>query len=139
MFGLGKRVALIKELVEKRLVLQGRDSLDARLFVKSLGKFATMSLPEATIVTVLETALKAQKQGVPFNFALDRLEKQRRLHGSVPSVYNEILELSHQDAASALVAYCKYRIDYEAPPGTSLTSDEITELISIAYPVVSNW
>lgn len=138
MFGFGKRVALIKELVERRLVLQGDDSLNARLYVKQLGRFATMGLPEATIVTVLETALKAHKQGVPLKYALDRIEKQRRIRGSVPSVYSEILELSDQDAANALVAYCKYRIDYESQ-GVSLTTDEINELISIAFPVISSW
>lgn len=131
MFGLGKRAALIKELVEARFVLQGQDSLDARLHVKSLGSFAAMSLPKATILTILECAIKAHKQGTQLSFALDRIERQRRIRAADPVTYREILQFSTHDPAESLVAYCKCRINCESK-NVSLTLDEIQKLIGIA-------
>jgi hypothetical protein len=60
MFGFGrgqKRNALVKEMVETRLRLRGQDEVQNRLFIKSLGTFAAMSLPEATIAAIIEAAV----------------------------------------------------------------------------------
>lgn len=139
MFGMGKKTALIKELVETRLVMRGLDSIDARLFIKSLGSFAAMSLPEATIVIVMESLIIANKKGVPSRLAFERLENTRRMFKSDSDRFQAILSLSDTNDAEAFINYCVYRTEIEAKNDVKLSADEIKQLALIAYPTIISW
>ena len=93
MFGKSKkRGALIKELVEQRLESRGVNSIDSRLKVKSLGMLAVMSMPEATMVVILEGVVKAQSRGIPLGQELIRVEQQRARQGHDSSAFARIIE-----------------------------------------------
>lgn len=145
MFGFGKmskRVALIKELVEQRFKLRGQDNIESRLFVKSLGTLNSMSLPEATLVTILEAAIVGQSKGLMLRDALLKQESLRRLKGSDQEKFAEIIELSvGPNPAIALALYCRYRLCMESNnKGISpLDDDEIMHMLPIAMEEIYSW
>lgn len=145
MFGFGKggkRVALVKELVETRLRLRGQDEIQSRLFVKSLGTLSAMSLPEGTIVSIIEAAVDGQKKGVLLKDVLMRQETLRRMLGSDPSHFEAILaESAGPNPAGALMKYCQYRNGLEAMrnPNAFLNEEELMALLPIAYKEIARW
>lgn len=141
MFGRGrKRIALIKELVEQRINGRGASSLEGRLMIKSLNSFKAMSLPEATIVVIVEAIVKGQMAGIPLSAILQRLEKQRSASGHYPSVFSSILETAEgHNPASAMIDYLAYRNNIEAPPEGQLDYGEVSQMAEIAYMQIRSW
>ena len=145
MFGFrhGKRVALIKELVETRLKLRGSDDVNNRLYIKSLGSFQTFSLPEGTIVALLEAAIVGQSKGVMLHHVLQRQETQRSLvSGSDNHTFQEIIKIClESNPAEAMLKYCSYRINIENKNNFEkiITEDELMTLIPIAYDQIIKW
>ncbi len=145
MFGFGrgnKRVALVKELVETRLRLRGQDEIQSRLFVKSLGTFSAMSLPEGTIVSIIEAAVDGQSKGVLLKDVLMRQEALRRMTGSDPACFAAILAKTvGANPAGALSDYCRYRVGLETTknPNAFLNEEELMTLLPIAYQEITRW
>jgi DNA-binding sugar fermentation-stimulating protein len=142
MFGNGKRrKALIMELVEHRMRMFGVDDRKIRLEIKQLGTFRLMSVPEAIIVTVVETALIHQKRGQLLHHTLERMERQRKLVAHNGDLFNKILQQAvGNNPAEALVSYSLYRIKVEKQPAASMFDLNVTaELVSVAYQEISCW
>lgn len=142
MFGNGKkRKALIMELVEHRMHMFGVDDRQIRLELKQMGTFRLMGLPEAIIVTVVETAIINQKRGQLLQHTLEKMERQRKLVAHNADFFRKIL---HQaigvNPAEALVSYSLYRIKIEKQPDAPMFDLNVTsELTSIAYEEVISW
>ncbi len=119
--------------------MRGLDSIDARLFIKSLGSFAAMSLPEATIVIVMESLILAHKKGVPSRLTFERLENTRRMFKSDLHRFEAILLLSDTNDAEACINYCVYRTEIEAKNDVKLIADEIKQLALVSYPIINSW
>lgn len=145
MFGFGrsgKRTALTKELVETRLRLRGQDEVSSRVFVKSLGSFSSASLPEGTIVAIIEAAVVGQSKGAMLKDVLMRQESFRRMAGSDAAYFERILmESVGPNPAGALAEYCRYRVRIAANknPNAFLSDEELMELIAIAYQEIVRW
>ena len=141
MFGKSKkRGALIKELVEQRLESRGVNSIDSRLKVKSLGMLAVMSMPEATMVVILEGVVKAQSRGIPLGQELIRVEQQRARQGHDSSAFARIIEKAKgSDPAEAMVDYLYYRNQLEASAEGQLSWDEVAGMIRTAYMEIRSW
>ena len=135
-----KRIALIKEMIEVRLKHRGVDSVQARLSVKALGSFSAMSMPEATIVTVLEGIKAAYRRGTPLAHELIRIEKQRYRSGHDGLWFDEILALNHNENPGAtFIDFLYYRNQMEAPENGKLTKDEVNFLVEIAVTEIWSW
>ena len=145
MFGFkyGKRAALTKELLETRLKMRGQDSVQARVYVKSIGTLASMSFPEATVVSIIEAAIVGHKKGVMLRDVLLRQENLRsRLGGSNPGTFSKIVQMSVSDnAAEALFEYIRYQLTLSSQknPNSWLSEDELLHLIPIAYQEILGW
>lgn len=129
------------ELVEHRLRLIGVDDLHIRLQLKQMGFFKLMTLPEATIVTVVEIAMTNQKNGQLLHHTLEKIEKQRKLSGQNQDLFQRILgQAIGANPAQALVSYCLYRIKMENNDAAQYFDIELTSnLLSIAYNEISAW
>jgi hypothetical protein len=142
MFGNGKRrKALIMELVEHRMRMFGVDDRQIRLELKQLGTFRLMGLPEAIIVTVIETAIIHQKRGQLLQHTLEKMERQRKLVAHNAEFFQKILQqATGSNPAEALVSYSLYRIRLENQPAAPMFDLNVTsELASIAYQEVISW
>ncbi len=142
MFGNGKRRnALIMELVEHRMLMFNVDDRQIRLELKQMGTFRLMSLPEAVIVTVVETAVINQKRGQLLQLTLEKMERQRKLVAHNADLFNKILNQAiGNNPAEALVSYSLYRIKIENQPAAPMFDLNVTsELTSIAYQEVISW
>ena len=141
MFGKSKkRIALIKELAEFRLESRGTSTVDIRLYIKSLGSFKVMSLPEATIVVIIEIICTGQSRGIPLIATLDKIERQRKSSGHDPQHYKNIQDKARgENPAEALPQYLHYRNCLEAPMNGRLTYQEISEMVAIAYMQIRTW
>ena len=142
MFGNGKRrKALIMELVEHRMRMFGVDDRQIRLELKQLGTFRLMGLPEAIIVTVIETAIINQKRGQLLQHTLEKMERQRKLVAHNAEFFQKILQQAMgSNPAEALVSYSLYRIKLENQPAAPMFDLNVTsELTSIAYQEVIRW
>jgi hypothetical protein len=140
MFGMKRRAALIKKLVEIRLLKRNNDSeAEVHAVVNSLGPMELMNMPEALIVTVLEFANSALKQGAPVKAALGRQERLRKTLRSDSNRFQAIMALSETDPSEAIIQYIVYRIELEAKYPGILTHEEVSHLAAIAIPEVRRW
>jgi hypothetical protein len=101
-----------------------------------------MSLPEATIVTIIEAALDGHSKGVLLKDVLMRQESMRRMTGADPDYFATILaESIGPNPAGALTDYCRYRIAIEARknPNAHISDEELMNLIPIAYQEITRW
>jgi hypothetical protein len=116
LFGGKRKLELIRELVEQRMRDVGFDDMDSRLKVKQLGNMQLMGTPEAAIVTIIETTIKMQQQGMLLVQIIDALEMQRKSLGSDLSKYSEIMRIARgPNAGGAVPLYAQYRVNLEAP------------------------
>lgn len=139
MFGLNKRSNLIRSLVSKRLSIRGEMSPDNVNFINSLGSFKLNSLPEATIVAVLDAVVKAERQGLSTYDAIGRQENIRGIVRSDRKRFQTIRDLSQDHPYGALIEYMAYRIELESNSYGQLSSYEIMQLVSMAKPVIEGW
>lgn len=115
---------LIKNLVKERI---GSDPMAASIgfdksMVDSLTDFQLAGLPEATIVTIVETWTLLSKKGIPEENILKHIEEHRSSlgdSGNIPSP----LTLSN---------YIKYRLELEHGHGASIREDFIDYAVGIA-------
>lgn len=139
MFGLNKKSNLIRSLLEKRLSMRKQLNPDNINFINSLVSMKLNSLPEGIIVTVLDTVEKVGRQGGSIYDAIGRLEKLRGMISSNRSLFQTIHELSRTHPNGALIEYISYRIEIESNFRESFSSYEITQLISVAKPIIARW
>ncbi len=142
MFGINKkRVNLIKEMITQRMINRGHSASEIQCINNNLGTFTSLSLPEGTIVVIIQTVIGAHKQGVPLCYALEKFEKGRRFAKHDEFKFQEIIKLSTgENPELALVEYCYYRISIEATKSSiPLTKDEVLDALDIAYPEISSW
>jgi hypothetical protein len=123
--------------------MRGQDSVQARVYVKSIGTLASMSLPEATVVSIIEAAVVGHKKGVMLRDVLLRQENLRsRLGGSNPETFSKIVQMSVSDnAAQALFEYIRYQLTLSSQknPNSWLSDEELLHLIPIAYQEILGW
>jgi hypothetical protein len=103
--------------------------------------FRLMGLPEAIIVTVIETAIINQKRGQLLQHTLEKMERQRKLVAHNAEFFQKILQQAMgSNPAEALVSYSLYRIKLENQPAAPMFDLNVTsELTSIAYQEVIRW
>lgn len=139
MFGLNKRSNLVRSLVRKRLSMRGEMSPDNENFINSLGTLKLNSLPEAIIVAVLDAIVKAERQGVGAYDAIGRLENVRGIVRSDRQRFHTIHQLSRDHPYGGLIEYIAYRVEIESNSNGHLSSYEITQLVSMARPLIERW
>ena len=128
LFGGKKKIELIRELLEQRMRAVGFDDLDSRLKVKSLGNMELLGTPEGAIVSIIETIIKMQGQGILLGQILSSLENHRKSLGQDPETFKEILSISRGSQAGASVPmYVHYRVGIEAPD--RMSDDQINRAI----------
>ncbi len=121
-FGGGKfsREALIKRLAKERVK---NDPLAVTMgfnesMIDSLGTMELMGIPEAAIVTIIETYALSLKSGAPEEAVLHHIENHRSQigSGSMPEPLN-------------LVNYIKYRLEIEHGHGAPISEHFIAHAI----------
>ena len=138
LFGGNKKLTLIRELLEQRMRKSGFDDLDYRLQVKRLSNLKLMGTPEALIVTVLETVIKGQKNGMLLTQILQSMEDHRKRLGHNSDEFNDILKLSRSSNPGECVSlYCSYRIFSEH--NSLLQPNEVDEVVEQAMTEIPNW
>lgn len=114
------KIGLIRELVKERVE---NDTFVKHLVeLENLSNFELMSLPEATIVTIIESyMILTKKQGISSEEALDLIENHRAMSisGELPSPLT-------------LRNYIKYRLDLEHSHGAPLAEDFVDKTIEKA-------
>ena len=117
------KIELIKNLAKERI---RTDPLAERMgfsesMIDSLGAMQLMGIPEAAIVTIVETYALSLKSGAPEEAILNHIENHRSQlgAGTLPVPLN-------------LVNYIKYRIAIEHAHGVSISEQFISKAISIA-------
>ena len=144
MFGIGKKTnALCRELIEIRFRHHGRDDSAARLEIKNLNSFQLSSTPEMGMITIISTALKNLKHGVPVANILIDLENQRgRVTGSDQRIFQAIIDgcfkENIEDHMMALNAYVFYRMTHENP-NVHFEFDALHEMLRIATNEIGGW
>ena len=125
--GPGDKIGLIKELVRKRVE---DDSFAMHLVkVDNLSDFELMGLPEATIVTIVESyEILTKKQEMSEKEALGLIESHRArvASGELPCPLD-------------LCRYVKYRLALEHSHGVPLTESIIEETIDKAKKFFSQF
>lgn len=111
---------LIRGLVKKRIredPLAGNLGYDENM-VDSLGTKELMGIPEAAIVTIVETYALSLKSGAPEEAILNHIENHRSQIGSgtLPNPLN-------------LESYIKYRIEIEHGHGAPISEKFISDAI----------
>ena len=145
MFGINKKSNLVRDLLKKRLEMRDEISPDNLNFINSLGALKLSSLPEATIVAVLDTVVKAERQGLAAYDALSRLEKVRGVFRTDRHRFQTIHQLSRENPYGTTIEYISYRIEIESNSYAFGFSDgllsryEITQLVSVARPIIQRW
>ena len=115
-FGGKRKLELIRELLEQRMREEGFDDMDSRLEVKSLGRMQLLGTPEGAIVTIVETVLKSQQQGILLGQILTSIEDHRKSLGSNSAQFSEIFDMANGPQGGASVGvYCYYRLAMEHP------------------------
>jgi|TARA_B100000780_G_C20964395_1_gene385001 hypothetical protein len=138
MFGIGKRNALVRELLEQRMRASGFDDMNARLKVKALGTFKLMGVPEGTIVNILETVIREQNRGELLVNIIKGIENKRRRLGGIPRDFNNILQKSiGQNPSEAVFEFCAYRVEVEHYG--VMDFDQVTDAVNQAAPVIAEW
>jgi hypothetical protein len=136
LFGGKRKLELIRELLEQRMREAGFDDLESRLKVKELNNTLLSGTPEAAIVTIVETTLKMQKQGILLFNILSAMENHRGSLGRNADTFNEILQVSRgPDAGYAVPMYIHYRVNLEAPG--RMSADQIERAIAQCIQVFS--
>lgn len=115
LFGGKKKIELIRELLEQRMMDEGYVEMEFKLQIKQMGNTQLMAVPEATLVTILEAVIKLQKQGLLINQIIAKIEDHRRRIGHDPDEFQHIAQVAkgHDTAGMAVPLYCKYRVDLE--------------------------
>lgn len=125
LFGGGKpsKNDLIKNLAKERI---RTDPLAESMgfnesMIDALGTMELMGIPEAAIVTIVETYALSLKSGAPEEAILNHIENHRSQlgAGSMPVPLN-------------LETYIKYRIEIEHGHGAPISEQSISKAISIA-------
>jgi len=138
MFGGKRKLELIRELLEQRMREEGFDDMDSRLRVKELGKAQLLGTPEAGIVTIVETVIKRQRQGVLLASILLSIENHRSTLGSDSQEFAEILEIAKGPQAGYSVgAYCFYRVNTEHPGLVSM--EQCIRAVDQSAKEISSW
>lgn len=114
---------LIRNLAKKRV---REDSMASQMgfdegMVNSLGTMQLLGLPEAAIVTIVETYALSLKSGASDEAILNHIENHRSQIGSgiLPSPLN-------------LESYIKYRIEIEHSHGAIISKEFISEAIAVS-------
>jgi hypothetical protein len=118
LFGGKKKIELIRELLEQRMRDLGYDDMEYRLHIKQMGNMELMGSPEAAIVTIIESVLKLQSQGVLLGGVIHNIEDHRKSLGHDETKFRRILAMatgSISQAGEAIPEYCFYRISIEQP------------------------
>jgi len=115
---------LIKNLVKERI---GSDPMAASIgfnksMVDSLTDFQLAGLPEATIVTIIETWDILSKKGVPEEEILERIEAHRSNFG----------DSGNMPSPLTLSNYIKYRLELEHGHSAPIREDFIDYAVGIA-------
>lgn len=125
LFGGGKssKEELIKELAKERIKT---DPLAESMgfsedMIDSLGTMELMGIPEAAIVTIIETYALSLNSGAPEDATLNHIENQRSQLGSGPMPVPLNLE-----------SYIKYRIKIEHSHGAPISEEFINKAIATA-------
>lgn len=120
--GASSKEELIKNLAKTRIrtdPMARRMGYDESM-IDSLETMQLMGIPEAAIVTIVETYALSLKSGAPESAILEHIENHRSQIGS--GVFPVPLNLE---------SYIKYRLEIEHSHGVPISEDFITEAIAI--------
>tara|TARA_B110000503_G_scaffold95977_1_gene144423 strand:- start:1272 stop:1700 length:429 start_codon:yes stop_codon:yes gene_type:complete len=138
LFGGAKKLSLIRELLEQRMRRSGYDELEYRLEVKRLGNTQLVGSPEGTIVTILETIFKMQKNGMMLGQIITSIENHRQKIGNDQNEFNQILKVAQgANPGECVTQYCSYRIYIEH--NSMLNPSEVEDVIMEAMKEIPNW
>jgi hypothetical protein len=136
LFGGKRKLELIRELTEQRMREVGFDDMHHRIQVKQLSNLQLISTPEGTIVTILESVLKMQRQGLLLVQILNSIESHRRSTGHDPNTFAEIIALARgQNAGDSVPMYVLYRVNLEAPG--RMTEDQVFSAMNHAMQILT--
>jgi len=131
MFGGKKKLNLIRELLEQRMMDEGYGASPYKLQIKQMGNLELMSTPEGALVTILETVMRLQRKGVLLAQILSDIEKHRAKIGHEPDRFDEIIRVATSaQHGMAVPLYVQYRIDLEHP--NLLTEEQLEHAASEA-------
>jgi hypothetical protein len=137
-FGGKRKLELIRELLEQRMREQGFDDMDSRLRVKELGNMQLLGTPEGAIVTIVETVVKAQKQGALLTSILSSIENHRKTLGSNPVDFADVLDMARGPQAGESVGfYCYYRLSIEHPG--RISAEQCISALDQCAPEIASW
>lgn len=138
LFGEKRKIALIRELLEIRMVAAGFGSLEYRLQIKEMSNFKLLGMPECTLVSILEAVVKNQRRGALLFEILQAIETARKSTGSDYKRFNEILqEAAHGNGDVAVFAYCAYRMEVEHYG--VVTEDQLLESFALCSHEIMSW
>ena len=120
-----KKIAFIKSLVKKRIQNDSVMSMIGN--IDALSDTMLMGLPEATIVTIVETYFQLKKQGRSDTESLNEIESHRASFGDSGILPSEL----------TLSNYIKYRVGLEHSHGTSITDEFVEEAIKETIDAIS--
>jgi hypothetical protein len=116
LYGGKRKLELIRELLEQRMRDHGFNDLEYRIKVKEMSNIQLMGTPEGAIVTIIESVIKMQKQGLLLGQILLSIEEHRKSLGHNAHEFNEILNIARgTSAGDAVPLYTLYRVNTEAP------------------------
>jgi hypothetical protein len=118
LFGGTRKLALIRELLEQRMRDWGLDDIESRLQVKQMSNLQIMGSPEAGLISIIESILKLQKQGLPIAQIIQAIENFRSKNASDHVEYANILRKANRsidEAVASIEDYCFYRMSIEQP------------------------
>lgn len=135
--GKKKKIELIRELVEQRMMDEGFTDMEFKLHIKQMGSLQLLATPEANLVTIIQTVLRMQKSGALLVTILETIEEQRKSIGHDPAEYYDILRIAGdaKTAGDGFVFYCKYRMDVET--GGIMTDQQFIRSMEQAMPVLT--
>ena len=137
-FGGKRKLELIRELLEQRMREEGFDDMGSRLQVKELGRLHLLGTPEGALVTIVETVVKGQKQGMLLRQVLTSIEDHRRSLGSDPQEFAEIVTIaSGPQAGESVGLYCQYRINTEHP--SLISSSQFIKAFEQCAQEIATW
>lgn len=129
-----KRVALIRELLEHRLLMRNHDRIDARRAVRSIGALKVVRLPEAKLVAILEAYRDGLRRDLPNGGT-----GGSGLPGSAPRRIDVVASTGARDGMQAVVDHCLHRLESDLARGSGLTAGEVEALVARAWPVIDSW
>ena len=116
LFGGKRKLELIRELLEQRMRDHGFNDMEHRIKVKEMSNLQLMGTPEGAIVTIIESVMKMQKQGLLLGQILISIEEHRKSLGHNASEFHEILTVARgSSAGDAVPMYTLYIVNIEAP------------------------